>query len=124
MFSATLHDPQIKELSEVICKFPIWVDLKGKDTVPEVIQKNLNLFSVQKQFRENDVANSLQQQTVHHAVVFADPFNDQSWKNPDKKFMTDRIHARGLSSSRNKLNNINTTKNCVQWICFFYFLID
>jgi ATP-dependent RNA helicase DDX1 len=55
MFSATLHDPQIKELSEVICKFPIWVDLKGKDTVPEVIEKLLDLLNVQIQFRGNDV---------------------------------------------------------------------
>jgi ATP-dependent RNA helicase DDX1 len=67
MFSATLHDPKIKELSDIICKFPIWVDLKGKDTVPE---------------------------TVHHAVVFADPQVDQSWRNPDKKFITDGIHAK------------------------------
>jgi ATP-dependent RNA helicase DDX1 len=36
MFSATLHSPEIKELSEQICKFPTWVDLKGKDTIPTV----------------------------------------------------------------------------------------
>jgi ATP-dependent RNA helicase DDX1 len=36
MFSATLHSPEIKELSEQICQFPTWVDLKGKDTIPTV----------------------------------------------------------------------------------------
>lgn len=36
MFSATLHSPEITSTSEKICKFPTWVDLKGKESVPEV----------------------------------------------------------------------------------------
>lgn len=36
MFSATLHSPEVKELGEKLCKFPTWVDLKGKDSVPDV----------------------------------------------------------------------------------------
>jgi ATP-dependent RNA helicase DDX1 len=48
MFSATLHSTSIKgnaelvvvveivELGNKICRFPTWVDLKGKDAVPEV----------------------------------------------------------------------------------------
>ena len=36
MFSATLHSPEIGTLAEEICRFPTWVDLKGKDSVPEV----------------------------------------------------------------------------------------
>lgn len=36
MFSATLHSPEITSIAEKICKFPTWVDLKGKESVPEV----------------------------------------------------------------------------------------
>ena len=45
-FSATLHSPEIARLAESICDRPTWVDLKGRDTVP---------------------------QTVHHVVVRVDP---------------------------------------------------
>ena len=37
MFSATLHSPEIKGLAEKIAAFPTWVDLKGKDSVPETV---------------------------------------------------------------------------------------
>lgn len=36
MFSATLHSAEIKTMAETICRFPQWVDLKGKPTVPPV----------------------------------------------------------------------------------------
>jgi ATP-dependent RNA helicase DDX1 len=36
MFSATLHSDKVKQLGNEICRFPTWVDLKGKDAVPEV----------------------------------------------------------------------------------------
>ena len=45
-FSATLHSPEITELADKICDKPTWVDLKGKDSVPE---------------------------SVHHVVVELDP---------------------------------------------------
>ena len=34
-FSATRHSPAIRSLAEAICVNPIWVDLKGKDYVPD-----------------------------------------------------------------------------------------
>jgi ATP-dependent RNA helicase DDX1 len=37
MFSATLHSPEIRELSEQLCTFPTWVDLKGRDSVPDTV---------------------------------------------------------------------------------------
>ena len=46
LFSATLHSNDIGELSQRLCEKPTWVDLKGKDAVPD---------------------------TVHHACVFVDP---------------------------------------------------
>ena len=52
MFSATLHSPEIRQLSEKICLNPIWVDLKGKDSVPD---------------------------TVDHVMVVVDPREDRSW---------------------------------------------
>ena len=39
LFSATLHSRAIKELSEEICRNPLWVDLKGKDYVPDQVQQ-------------------------------------------------------------------------------------
>jgi len=45
-FSATLHTPEINQMIEEITTRPIWVDLKGKDAVPE---------------------------TVHHVVYYVDP---------------------------------------------------
>ena len=37
MFSATLHSPEIRQLSEQLCTFPTWVDLKVRDSVPETV---------------------------------------------------------------------------------------
>ena len=48
-FSATLHSPEIAKLADTLCDRPTWVDLKGRDTVP---------------------------QTVHHVVVRVDPDKD------------------------------------------------
>jgi superfamily II DNA/RNA helicase len=36
MFSATLHSNSIQKMSQQLCRFPQWVDLKGKDAIPEV----------------------------------------------------------------------------------------
>jgi len=65
MFSATLHSPEVKTLAEKICRFPIWVDLKGKDYVPE---------------------------TVHHTMVWADPTKEKPVKN--MAIRTDEIHKK------------------------------
>lgn len=45
-----MHSPDISRLAELICHHPTWVDLKGKDAVPE---------------------------TVHHAVVRVNPEQDE-----------------------------------------------
>lgn len=49
LFSATLHSPEIKALSENIQRYPTWIDLKGKEAVPD---------------------------SVHHALVRVDPDAD------------------------------------------------
>lgn len=71
-FSATLHSPEISALAEKLCKNPTWVDLKGKDSVPE---------------------------TVHHVVIPVDPSADRSWSlpasdDPSLAVPTDGIHAK------------------------------
>jgi len=66
MFSATLHSPEIKKMSEQICKFPQWIDLKGKPTVPE---------------------------NVDHAIILVDP--DQTpVKDIKFRIQTDGIHGK------------------------------
>ena len=66
MFSATLHSESIKDIAKVICQNPIWVDLKGRDAVPE---------------------------TVHHVQYQVDPTEDRSWLQKSPKVYTDQVHA-------------------------------
>mmetsp|Transcript_93661 Transcript_93661/g.270613 ORF Transcript_93661/g.270613 Transcript_93661/m.270613 type:complete len:871 (-) Transcript_93661:206-2818(-) len=55
-FSATLHTPEVKQMIEDITTRPIWVDLKGKDSVPE---------------------------TVHHVALYIDPTMNFPWSDAD-----------------------------------------
>lgn len=41
LFSATLHSPEIRALSDKIQSFPTWVDLKGKEAVPETLHHTM-----------------------------------------------------------------------------------
>ena len=65
LFSATLHSPEIKELANVLCQNPVWVDLKGRDFVPE---------------------------TVDHVCVVVDPREDRSWLQAAPRTYTDNAH--------------------------------
>ncbi|XP_078450511.1 ATP-dependent RNA helicase DDX1 isoform X2 [Lampetra fluviatilis] len=66
--SATLHSFDVKKLSEKIMHFPIWVDLKGEDCVPE---------------------------SVHHVVVPVNPKADRSWERlTSNRIMTDGVHQK------------------------------
>lgn len=64
LFSATLHSPEVRSLSQEICPTAQWVDLKGADFVP---------------------------QTVHHAVVKINS-NTPMPDGPQPK--TDGVHAK------------------------------
>ena len=72
-FSATLHSDDIQNLASKLCYQPTWIDLKGKENVPE---------------------------TVHHAVVEIDPYNSSlygDWNDaggPAGGVPTDEVHAR------------------------------
>merc|ERR1719247_3526446 len=55
-FSATLHTPEVVKMIEEITTRPIWVDLKGKDSVPE---------------------------TVHHVIFRVDPTEPFSVRDED-----------------------------------------
>ena len=72
-YSATLHSDEIRKLSEEICSFPSWVDLKGKDSIPE---------------------------TVHHVVVPIDPRSDKTWGQIEKGIKTDGVHAQDRSGPK------------------------
>lgn len=65
--SATLHSMDVKRMADRLMKYPIWVDLKGEDAVPE---------------------------TVHHVIVKVDPRSDKSWKDFSKRIPTDSVHVR------------------------------
>merc|ERR1719356_2004210 len=73
-FSATLHDPLVIKMIDEITTRPIWVDLKGKDAVPE---------------------------TVHHVAYYIDPDVPITWtdqeiaaraKAPKEQPTTDGVH--------------------------------
>ena len=66
MFSATLHDKSLIGLCDQLCPNAVWVDLKGKDYVPD---------------------------TVHHAICYADPDDDESWQHC--AIETDGVHEAG-----------------------------
>ncbi|XP_062517502.1 ATP-dependent RNA helicase DDX1-like isoform X2 [Corticium candelabrum] len=63
--SATLHSLDVKRLAEKCMHFPMWIDLKGQDSVPE---------------------------TVHHVVVWVDPTKDTSWQGLKHSVVTDGVH--------------------------------
>eukprot|EP01002_Notosolenus_urceolatus_P002891 NODE_175_length_2567_cov_13.285941_g132_i0.p1 GENE.NODE_175_length_2567_cov_13.285941_g132_i0~~NODE_175_length_2567_cov_13.285941_g132_i0.p1 ORF type:complete len:633 (+),score=198.74 NODE_175_length_2567_cov_13.285941_g132_i0:206-2104(+) len=69
MFSATLHSQDITNLADQITHDPVWVDLKGKDFVPD---------------------------TVHHAIVEVDVENDVAHRQmaQQSKGQSDGVHAR------------------------------
>ena len=41
LFSATLHAPSVQSFAEVLCDRPTWVDLKGRDFVPDTVHHTL-----------------------------------------------------------------------------------
>ncbi|CAH8463621.1 unnamed protein product [Dicrocoelium dendriticum] len=69
--SATLHSFEVKKLANKLMHFPVWIDLKGQDSVPE---------------------------TVHHVVCRVDPHADQSWKgmlqSNRNHIQTDGVHLK------------------------------
>lgn len=66
LFSATLHSPEIKALADTLTVNATWVDLKGKEAVPD---------------------------TVHHAMVLVDPANEPNLDALEPKAETDRVHS-------------------------------
>jgi len=83
LFSATLHSPEITALAGRLTQNATWVDLKGKDAVPE---------------------------TVHHAVVVVDPATEPgTWAALEPRVATDNMHA--LDDLNNKDTDTNTGTN-------------
>jgi len=72
--SATLHTPGIAELANSICKRPQWVDLKGKDSVPDL---------------------------VDHAFISVNPATDTSWKSM-RDYQDDYVHHNHKTSGESK----------------------
>ncbi|KAK9822994.1 hypothetical protein WJX81_003865 [Elliptochloris bilobata] len=66
LFSATLHSPEVREIAERVCHQPIWVDQKGRESVPD---------------------------TVDHVQVRIDPREDRSWLQAAPAVPTDNAHA-------------------------------
>ena len=67
-FSATLHTPIVRDMTNKICVNPTWIDLKGPDCIPE---------------------------TVHHVLYMLDIERDGTifLNDPDIKAITDGVHS-------------------------------
>ncbi|EFA80417.1 putative RNA helicase [Heterostelium album PN500] len=76
LFSATLHSDQVIRYAEQITKNPTWVDLKGKDFIPDLIT---------------------------HSYIKADPTKFEDWKDVNHRFTTDGIHNNDVKQSETKL---------------------
>ncbi|XP_066153247.1 ATP-dependent RNA helicase Ddx1 [Euwallacea fornicatus] len=83
--SATLHAFEVKKMAEKLMYFPMWVDLKGEDAVPE---------------------------TVHHVVVQVDPQKDRSWQNLKRHISTDGVHQQ--DNMRPSNNNAESLSEAVK----------
>merc|ERR1719171_738093 len=79
-FSATLHTPEVQSMIAEITTRPIWVDLKGKDAVPD---------------------------TVHHVAYYVDPMVDLPFpdseiavhaRDPNAKPVLDAVHEKPTMS--------------------------
>ncbi|KAL3919935.1 MAG: hypothetical protein SGPRY_005448, partial [Prymnesium sp.] len=66
LFSATLHTPGVRELAGRITQHPTFVDLKGKDSLPE---------------------------SVHHVVVHVDPTSNNKCQLHTLPVPTDDVHS-------------------------------
>lgn len=73
--SATLHNFEVKQMSQQLMYFPIWIDLKGEDSVPD---------------------------TVHHVVFKVNPKLDQTYMDLDGLFETDGVHSNDRLNLFNK----------------------
>jgi hypothetical protein len=80
-FSATLHSPAVRDLSNEICYQPLWIDLRGKD-------------------------NSILPETVHHCLVeiCPDSFNESA---PGGMIVTDACHRQGDLNKKIKLTSLS-----------------
>ncbi|XP_011500025.1 PREDICTED: ATP-dependent RNA helicase Ddx1 [Ceratosolen solmsi marchali] len=63
--SASLHAIEVKNMAERLMHFPVWIDLRGEDVIPE---------------------------TVHHVVVIVDPRKDNLWQKLRRHITTDGVH--------------------------------
>jgi len=96
--SATLHNPEVRKLAQQIMYFPIWIDLKGEDSVPD---------------------------TVHHVVLRIDPKQDLVFKELEGLFQTDGVHAndvdnRILFDARSTLSRPEEHSEAVKLMKFYY----
>jgi ATP-dependent RNA helicase DDX1 len=80
-FSATLHDPAIKELAGLICQHPTWIDLKGVDA-------------------------SLLPSTLHHAIYPIHCTNEtyNHWVKGSKNNFVDQVHIESDFHSNHESN--------------------
>ena len=68
-----------------LCKNPIWVDLKGKDFVPD---------------------------TVHHCILVVDPIKDNQWRDNTNPLINNGVHNQDNIQYDKRNNQLDY---CARW---------
>lgn len=98
--SATLHNLEVQKLAKQLMYFPMWIDLKGEDSVPD---------------------------TVHHVILRINPMEDHIYRDLDGLFETDGVHdnddvKQTLFNSNRPLKRPEELSEALKLMKFYYAL--
>lgn len=79
--SATLHSNDVKQLAQELLYYPTWIDLKGKDAIPETVHQ-------------------VQIKVAPNMAISTGSSNNNSNNSNNTKFVTDGVHTKDAASIR------------------------
>lgn len=96
--SATLHNFEVKKLARELMYFPVWIDLRGEDSVPD---------------------------TVHHVFFRVDPKIDKTYRDLEGLFKTDGVHVKDnvcsvLYNATKQLSRPEELSEAIKLMKFYY----
>lgn len=97
LFSATLHSIEIRSLSDKIQSFPTWVDLKGKESVPESLHHTMIHIDA------NVDHNLLNDKRYKHIVWPLDKIHDKDKGKDNMEIVEDAADERSYIIKKLKL---------------------
>jgi ATP-dependent RNA helicase DDX1 len=107
LFSATLHSLEIRNLSETIQRFPTWIDLKGKEAIPDTVHHTLVRLDVDADIGLVETLEDEMKQAGHLPVS-----KDFPWPSDGVHF-PDSVDAADLRSAALKKMKLAALKRVV-----------